>query len=149
MYLNVHEPYLDAFDLGYVCSDEPGYYKDGEYGIRIEDQVTVIDAELFFDEPYYKIDMMTMVPYEPKLIDIDIMTDEQLAVLNERNAQTRATVGALMLESGYTDEYEWLMSKTEPLTKTLKTTGGGAASIVPSVLVVFAAIAARLASLME
>jgi Xaa-Pro aminopeptidase len=118
MYLNVHEAYLDAFDLGYVCSDEPGYYKDGEYGIRIEDQVTVVDAGLFFDEPFYKIDMMTMVPYEPKLIDVSIMTDEQVAVLNERNARTRATVGAMLQDQGYTTEYQWLLGKTEPLSKT-------------------------------
>lgn len=115
MFLNVHEPVTDELKLGYVQSDEPGYYQDGEWGIRIENQVVVVDTGLAFDSPFYTFDTMTLVPMEPKLIDVNLFNADQIAWLNAYNQEIRDVVGAEMLEQNRNDGYQWLLTKTEPL----------------------------------
>ncbi|KAA0189249.1 hypothetical protein HAZT_HAZT011356 [Hyalella azteca] len=147
-YLNVHEPYLDEFQIGYVLSNEPGYYKDGEYGIRIEDQMTIVDANMKFDKDFYKLEMLTMVPYEPKLIDVNLLSDEQLEVLNTRFANIRATTGVKLQEGNYTSEYNWLLRKTENLTRIvveqIETTDGAINTYACWLTLVLAGVVLRL-----
>ena len=60
-------------------SDEPGFYKDGEYGIRIESVLRVVNIA-FNDETFGKFvgfESITLVPFEPKLIDFSMMSPGQ------------------------------------------------------------------------
>merc|ERR1711964_271440 len=62
---------------GNVISNEPGYYEDGSFGIRIENIVMVKEAETkhkFGDKPYLGFEHVTMVPYCRKLIDESLLT---------------------------------------------------------------------------
>ena len=60
-------------------SDEPGFYKDGEFGIRIESVLRVVSIP-FKDETYGEFvgfEPVTLVPFEPKLIDFSMMSPGQ------------------------------------------------------------------------
>ncbi|KAI1412972.1 aminopeptidase-like protein [Hypoxylon sp. FL1857] len=98
-YLNVHEGPIGigtrvqysevSLSPGNVISDEPGYYEDGSFGIRIENIVMVREVKTkykFGDKPYLGFEHVTMVPYCRKLIDTSCLTDEEVAWLNEYNA---------------------------------------------------------------
>ena len=67
-------------------SDEPGFYKDGEFGIRIESVLRVVNLP-FKDETYGKFvgfEPVTLVPFEPKLIDFSMMSPGQGSMKSSR-----------------------------------------------------------------
>ena len=86
-YLSVHEgpqgisPRMNATPLqsGMVVSNEPGYYKTGDYGIRIENLMVVQESE---HEGYLCFETLTQVPYEESLIDVALLTEVELNYLN-------------------------------------------------------------------
>lgn len=86
-YLSVHEgpqgisPRMNATPLqpGMIVSNEPGYYKAGEYGIRIENLMVVQESEY---AGYLCFETLTQVPYEDSLIDIELLTEAERRYLN-------------------------------------------------------------------
>jgi len=89
-YLNVHEGPIGvgtriqysevALSPGNVLSDEPGYYEDGNFGIRIENIIMAKEVETkhrFGDKPYLGFEHVTMVPYCRKLIDVGLLTEKE------------------------------------------------------------------------
>ncbi|MCK5576316.1 MAG: M24 family metallopeptidase, partial [Sphingomonadales bacterium] len=121
-YLGVHEgpqriaklgssvPLLD----GMILSNEPGYYKAGEYGIRIENLVLVKCDE---DDPEGRgmmhFENLTWAPIDRNLIEIDLLNDAELAWLN----QYHATVRDKLVDSVSADARDWLLAATEPLAR--------------------------------
>ncbi|KAI5928787.1 putative Xaa-pro aminopeptidase P [Camillea tinctor] len=98
-YLNVHEGPIGigtrvqfsevALSPGNVISNEPGFYEDGSYGIRIENIVVVKEVQTkhkFGDKPYLGFEHVTMVPYCRKLIDASLLSPEEKKWLNDYNA---------------------------------------------------------------
>ena len=96
--MNVHEGpigigtrkhYLDVpLHAGNVISNEPGYYEDGAFGIRIENMVMVREVEtehMFGDKAYLGFEHVTMVPYCRSLIDVSLLTEEEKTWLNDYN----------------------------------------------------------------
>lgn len=62
-------------EAGMVVSNEPGYYEDGEFGIRIENLLIVKEAETpfrFGEQPYLSFERLTMCPLQRKMIDLDV-----------------------------------------------------------------------------
>lgn len=58
-----------------VVSNEPGYYEEGEFGIRIENLLVVKEAETpfrFGEQPYLAFERLTMCPLQRKMIDLDV-----------------------------------------------------------------------------
>lgn len=97
-FLNVHEgpigigtrvQYAEvALAPGNVLSNEPGYYEDGKYGIRIENMVLVKEVKAkysFGDKPFLGFEYVTMVPYCRNLIDTKLLTSEEKEWLNTYN----------------------------------------------------------------
>ncbi|XP_071455726.1 xaa-Pro aminopeptidase 1-like [Hetaerina americana] len=134
-FLSVHEApisvsyYGDAttkFKEGYFFSDEPGYYHEGEFGIRLENvlEVVKVETKYKFDGPYLGFSSVTLVPYEPKLIDLDLLSNEQRRMLNDYNARVRTEVGAELKRQKRMRGFYWMMSKTlhVPECKTSKVT---------------------------
>lgn len=86
-YLSVHEgpqgisPRMNATPLqvGMVVSNEPGYYKTSEFGIRIENMMVVQESKY---EGYLCFETLTQVPYEKDLIDDALLNDEELNYLS-------------------------------------------------------------------
>lgn len=88
--LNVHEGPCNissrqskvTLKEGMVLSNEPGLYKEGEYGIRIENLIAVQKAAKTQFGQFYSFENLTVVPYERKLIDLSIITDIELKQIN-------------------------------------------------------------------
>jgi Xaa-Pro aminopeptidase len=86
-YLGVHEGpigiaprYPLPLEAGNVVSNEPGYYKTGEYGIRIEILVVVKEAEAF--PGYLEFETLTLAPIDTRLIDLSLLTEAERTWLN-------------------------------------------------------------------
>jgi Xaa-Pro aminopeptidase len=102
-YLGVHEgpqriakaPNTTALQPGMIVSNEPGYYKPGGYGIRIENLVTVKAAEEVpgGERPMLSFETLTLAPIDRRLIVADMLTVEERGWLNAYHARVAATVG--------------------------------------------------------
>ncbi|MDC0093192.1 aminopeptidase P family protein [Alphaproteobacteria bacterium] len=87
--LNVHEGPISIsknseyhISKGMVISNEPGYYKDGEYGIRIEN-LEVVSKKYFKNNEYFLyFENLTKVPLELDLINKDMLTTEEIKWIN-------------------------------------------------------------------
>ena len=98
---------------GMTMANEPGVYKKGKYGVRLEDNLVIVeDCTNEFGE-WYRFDTMSYCPFEPELIDVEMLSDDELAWLNDYNVKTYA------LLSPYLDDAEeaWLKEMTLPLSK--------------------------------
>ncbi|KAF3938650.1 hypothetical protein ABW19_dt0204607 [Dactylella cylindrospora] len=103
-----------ALELGNVISNEPGYYEDGAFGIRIENIILVVPAKTthqFGEKPYWGFETVTMVPMCRKLVDFDLLTPEEKKYLNDYHQEVYEKT------SGYLKHDEralkWLKRETE------------------------------------
>jgi Xaa-Pro aminopeptidase len=102
-YLGVHEgpqrisklPNTVALRPGMIVSNEPGYYKEGAYGIRIENlQVVTAPAGIPGGErPMLGFETLTLAPIDRALIAKDLLTPEELAQMDAYHARVLAVVG--------------------------------------------------------
>lgn len=84
-----------ALEVGMILSNEPGYYKAGEYGIRIENLVMVIDksASTGFEgasKKWMGFETLTLAPIDETLIDWSLMTPQEIAWLTDYHARVAA-----------------------------------------------------------
>jgi Xaa-Pro aminopeptidase len=103
VYLGVHEgpqriskaPNLIALQPGMIVSNEPGYYKDGEYGIRIENLEVVMPAEDVpgGDRPMHRFEALTLAPIDRRLIDKTLLTAEEVAQFDAYHARVLREIG--------------------------------------------------------
>lgn len=125
-YLNVHEgpigigtrvQYAEvALAPGNVVSNEPGYYEDGNFGIRIENIIMVREVETkhsFGDKPYLGFEHVTMVPYCQNLIDTELLTVAEKDWLNDYNAEILRKTRTYFENDALT--MSWLTRETQPL----------------------------------
>jgi Xaa-Pro aminopeptidase len=122
-YLSVHEgpqriskSGVSAVGLrpGMILSNEPGYYKTGAYGIRIENLVAVEAADIAGAErDMMRFETLTLVPYDRNLIDPALLTDAERGFVDGYHARVAATIGPLV--DG--DARAWLDRATAPLPK--------------------------------
>ncbi len=97
---------------GMILSNEPGYYKAGEYGIRIENLVLVVDAGIAGAEgKYLGFETLTLVPLDWRLVDKALLTPREIAWWNDYHAQVRAVL-APQLDGA---DREWLETECRPL----------------------------------
>jgi Xaa-Pro aminopeptidase len=88
-----------ALEPGMVISNEPGYYKTGEYGIRIENLIAVREAAVApagAEKPLLEFETITLAPIDLDMVDETILTASEKAWLNGYHAQVRAAVGPLV-----------------------------------------------------
>src|SRR5690606_18780819 len=79
---------------GMILSNEPGYYKAGEYGIRIETLVLVVEREIAGgDMTMLGFETLTFVPIERALILPELLSTEELAWLNAYHAKVLEKIG--------------------------------------------------------
>jgi len=122
-YLNVHEgpqriskhPSRAALEPGMIVSNEPGYYKAGAYGIRIENLVTVVAATGLDDaeRPTLAFETLTLAPIDRALVDLALMNDEELDWLDAYHAMVRDRLAPEM--APWPDVAEWLAGAAAPL----------------------------------
>ena len=89
-FMNVHEgPQNIRKDMnpqellpGMVCSNEPGYYVEGEYGIRHENLIAVRDSETTDSGTFYEFETLTFCPFFKDTIVKEILSEEEITWLN-------------------------------------------------------------------
>ncbi len=98
---------------GMILSDEPGYYREGEYGIRWENLMVVSKATKIRggDRKMMSFETLTMVPIDLKLIDPKLMSADEIDWLNDYHAKVRQALTPLL--EGET--LVWLGQATRPL----------------------------------
>lgn len=97
---------------GMITSDEPGVYKAGKYGIRIENLVLTVEGE-HSDEfgDFYKFEVLTLFPYDSSLIDRSMLTPGEVEQVNNYHKQVYERLSPYLAE----DEKKWLADKTKAL----------------------------------
>ncbi|NXA99902.1 XPP2 aminopeptidase, partial [Cnemophilus loriae] len=100
---------------GMFTSIEPGYYQDGEFGIRIEDVALVVEAQTESGEkPFLTFEVLSLVPYDRNLINLSLLSPEQIQYLNSYYERIRALVGPELQRQQLQEAYDWLQESTEP-----------------------------------
>src|SRR5262245_20047664 len=84
-----------ALQPGMIVSNEPGYYKAGGYGIRIENLVAVRDARIEgADRSYLEFETLTLAPIDLACVEPGLLTDAERRWLNDYHRRVREAVGA-------------------------------------------------------
>ena len=97
---------------GMILSNEPGYYKAGEYGIRIENLVLVVDREIDgMEGEWFGFETLTLVPIDRTLVDRNLLSPAEIAWWNDYHTKVRAVL-APQLEG---DTLAWLEAACQPL----------------------------------
>ena len=124
-FLNVHEgphgitPHLPpepqtAMEPGMITSNEPGIYRAGRWGVRIENLVMNVPAVLAesseFGE-FLQFETLTLSPIDTRLIERSMLRDDEVRWLNTYHSEVRRRVGAHV--SG--NAAAWLQSRTAPI----------------------------------
>jgi len=122
-YLSVHEgpqniskrPILQPLKPGMICSNEPGYYKEGEYGIRIENLIVVTDAKPVPggdpERRFMEFETITLAPIDIDLIEPGLMTSDERDWLNAYHARVRETLSPLVDD----ETRAWLATATQAI----------------------------------
>ena len=97
---------------GMVLSNEPGLYKTGQYGIRTENLLLVVEADKTQDYgDFLAFEPLTLFPYDLKLIDRTMLTPEEVAQINDYHRMVCERITPLL----NADEAAWLADKTREL----------------------------------
>ena len=84
----------EPLQAGMILSNEPGYYKQGEYGIRIENLVLVEDRAIAGAEGrYLGFETLTFAPIDKTLVDVSLLNSDELRWWNDYHAQVLDVVG--------------------------------------------------------
>lgn len=105
---------LEPLRAGMMLSNEPGYYKAGEYGIRIENLLLVIPVEIAGGDPDRRMlgfETLTFAPIERTLIDSALLTRDEREWLDVYHAEVLARIGP-ELDAG---DRDWLAAKCAPI----------------------------------
>ena len=104
----------EPLQAGMIISNEPGYYKQDEYGIRIENLVLVIEKPVAGgDKETLGFETLTYVPIDKRLIDAKMLSDRELQWLNDYHAEVLALIGP-QLEG---EDKAWLERQCAPLSR--------------------------------
>ena len=104
-----HMPTL--LEPGMTLTDEPGIYKAGRHGIRIENTLVIVLAQESEFETFYKFEPLTLCPIDKEAILIDMLNDEELNWLNEYHQMVYNRLKPFLNEQ----EQVWLEEATSPL----------------------------------
>lgn len=120
-FLNVHEgPHQIRMNnmpapisLGMVTSNEPGIYRDGVHGVRLENLMLTVPAMETEFGKFLRFDTITLCPIDSRLLDTTIMTPQEIEWVNTYHARVLAELSPLLEDA----DLEWLRSKTAPITQ--------------------------------
>ncbi len=124
-YLGVHDgpqriskvPNQVALRPGMVLSNEPGYYKTGAYGIRIENLVEVVESPAHAgaaeEKPMLALATLTLAPIDRHLVDLSLLSTAEVAWLDAYHARVRETLTPLLDR----EAAAWLAGATAPVAR--------------------------------
>lgn len=122
-YLCVHEgpmgitwrtvPDDPGLQPGMFLSNEPGYYENGKFGIRLEDIIYVVPSKVASD--FLTFETATMVPIQTKMIEKELLTADEKTRLNAYHKKCRETLTPLLQKAGHKDVVQWLITATDAI----------------------------------
>ena len=117
-YLSVHEgphrisKFSDVeFKEGMIVSNEPGFYKEGKFGIRIENLILVKNSELKTGNSFLEFETLTFVPIDRRLISMNLLDSYELVWINNYHSQCWKRAKDLVTAP----TKAWLKNMTRPL----------------------------------
>ena len=108
---------LEFCDNGLLIFPEPGYYEDGNFGIRIENMIMAREAQTkhkFGDKPWLGFEHVTMVPMCQKLINATLLSKDEKEWLNDYHEEVFQKTSSFFKEDART--VKWLRRETAPIT---------------------------------
>jgi Xaa-Pro aminopeptidase len=120
-YLSVHEGPVSLsrtggpapLEPGMILSDEPGYYRTGAYGIRLENLLLVQPATVEAAKPFLQFEVLTLAPFDRRLIDPALMDPSEIAWLDAYHARVAAELSG-QGDAGFD---AWLHRACAPIAK--------------------------------
>jgi Xaa-Pro aminopeptidase len=120
MFLNVHEGpagisprSTEPLRAGMLLSNEPGYYKEGEFGIRIENLVLVKETGTVLESGRKTLcfETVSLVPFDRRLIDKTLLTKQEIDWINAYHAKVKEKILPQLKEAAA----NWLIENTKVL----------------------------------
>ena len=122
MGIGIHEmPDDPGLQPNMFLSNEPGYYEDGKFGIRIEDIVQIVPITIgnnFNNRGALTFHTITLCPIQTKLIDVKLLSEKEIDYLNGYHKRVYETLLPLLPQNdddlaNYTQN--WLWDQTRPI----------------------------------
>lgn len=101
-------------------SNEPGYYEDGKFGIRLENIELVVKANTpynYKDTGFLTFETVTLVPIQTSLLDISMLTEKEIDYLNAYHSRCLTTLKPLLQGPENAQALQWLERETRPISK--------------------------------
>lgn len=128
-FLNVHEgpmgvgirlmPDDPGLQANMMISNEPGYYQDGEFGVRIEDIVQIVPAKSKYDfngRGALTFRTITLCPKQTKMINKELLLPSEINLLNDYHRYVWDTLSPILEKDGDKRTLSWLKRETQALT---------------------------------
>lgn len=102
---------VSVFRPGMITSNEPGFYKSGEYGIRIENLILCVESEETAYGRFLGFKTLSLFPIDKNLMDISLFSPEEIRWLNEYHAEVFSRLSPELAP----EETDWLNTKCKPI----------------------------------
>jgi len=102
-----------------TTSNEPGYYEEGAFGIRIENVCITVNANTpnkIGGKEFCALETVTMTPIKTSLVNLALLDDTELAWLNAYHDKVRTTLTPVMKDL-FPESLEYLVAETAPLSR--------------------------------
>lgn len=100
-----------VLEEGMITSNEPGVYAEGKFGIRHENEMVVVKGNKNFYGQFMHFETLTFVPFDRKGIDKSLLSEDELAWLNDYHASVYEKISPFLTN----EEAEWLKEACRPL----------------------------------
>ncbi|KRT80197.1 Peptidase [Oryctes borbonicus] len=134
--IGIHYAHLSSdskLEPGYFFSVEPGYYSESYFGIRLENILEVVNKpwlKHMSGQNFLGFVDVTLVPFEPKLINRTLLSSYHIRWLNDYNSKIREHVGKELKKQGEVEAFYWMMKRTEHIPGSAKGTSYQISTII-------------------
>ena len=101
----------DPFKPGMIVSNEPGFYKEGGYGIRLENLILCQESKVTEYGRFLNFETLTVVPFDLDAVDVTLLDSKEKQLLNDYHSRVYSELSAYMTE----EELVWLKNATRAI----------------------------------
>ncbi len=101
----------DPFKPGMIVSNEPGFYKEGAHGVRLENLILCQEAESTEYGRFLNFETLTLVPFDLDAVDVTLLDSREKQLLNDYHGRVYNELSAYMSE----EELAWLKNATRAI----------------------------------
>jgi Xaa-Pro aminopeptidase len=100
-----------VFEPGMITSNEPGFYLEGKFGVRLENMIVCVEGETNEYGRFLSFENLTMVPFDLDAVEPSLLSAEEKVLLNDYHTLVRNTLSPRMTE----EENRWLANATRAI----------------------------------